>query len=59
LDWEMEGDDLIIASRTAWDDGLGGAHRSHDANLLTFHRLENFRELQLKDSVTQPGDSGR
>ena len=59
LDWEMEGDDLIIASRTAWDDGLGGAHRTHDANLLTFHRLENFRELQLKDSVTQPGDSGR
>jgi hypothetical protein len=59
MDWEIEGDDLIIASRTAWDDGLGGAHRTHDANLLTFHRLANFRELRLSDSVAHPERSDR
>jgi hypothetical protein len=30
-------------SRTAFDDGLGGAHNAHDANFLTFHRIENIR----------------
>lgn len=54
LDWVIEGDDLIVASRTAWDDGLGGAHRAHDANFLTFHRVSNFRELQVRDSVIDP-----
>jgi hypothetical protein len=59
MDWEIEGDDLIIASRTAWDDGLGGAHRTHDANLLTFHRLASFRELQPFDSAINPERLGR
>jgi hypothetical protein len=44
-DWIVEGEDLLLASRTAYDDGLGGAHRAHDANYLTFHRFEKFREL--------------
>lgn len=42
-DWLFEGDDIIVASRTAYDDGLGGAHNFHDANFLTFHRVPNFR----------------
>lgn len=54
LDWVSEGDDLIVASRTAWNDGLGGAGRAHDANFLTFHRVRNFRELQASDSVLDP-----
>ena len=33
-DWVFEGDDIIAAVRTAYDDGLGGAHRAHDANYL-------------------------
>jgi len=45
IDWLFEGDDIIVVSRTAFDDGLGGAHRAHDANYLTFHRIENFRDL--------------
>ncbi len=44
VDWQFEGTDLIVASRTAYDDGLGGAHNGHDANYLTFHRIENFRD---------------
>jgi hypothetical protein len=51
VDWLVDGDDVIAASRTAYDDGLGGAHNQHDANYLTFHRLRNFRELTMRDSV--------
>ena len=45
VDWLFERGDLIVASRTAYDDGLGGAHTQHDANFLTFHRVREFREL--------------
>jgi hypothetical protein len=44
-DWQFDGDDIVAVSRTAYDDGLGGAHNYHDANLLTFHRLAGFRKL--------------
>ncbi len=43
VDWLFDGDDLIAACRTAYDDGLGGAHNAHDANYLTFHRIHDFR----------------
>lgn len=43
VDWLIEDDDLLVLSRTAYDDGLGGAHNHHDANFLTFHRFPNFR----------------
>ena len=43
IDWQFEGDDIIFVSRTAFDDGVGGAHRAHDANYLTFHRIADFR----------------
>ena len=43
IDWQFEGNDIIYLSRTAFDDGLGGAHRAHDANFLTFHRIVDFR----------------
>ncbi len=45
VDWQFEGKDLIVASRTAFDDETGGAHRAHDANYLTFHRVVGFRDL--------------
>ncbi len=44
LDWLFEEEDIIAVSRTAYDDGVGGAHNSHDANYMTFHRVENFRK---------------
>ena len=43
VDWQFDGDDIIAASRTAFDDDTGGAHRAHDANFLTFHRISDFR----------------
>jgi hypothetical protein len=50
-DWIVEGDDLLVASRTAYDDGLGGAARAHDANYLTFHRVREFRRLAAVTGV--------
>ena len=40
LDWQFDGADLVAVARTAW-----GAQSFHNANLLTFHRVKNFREL--------------
>ncbi len=44
VDWQFDGEDLVVASRTAFDDDEGGAPRGHDANYLTFHRVERFRK---------------
>lgn len=61
IDWLFDGNDLIAAFRTAYDEPPGAgegakavpaqAHSFHDANYLTFHRIENFRERTMKDSV--------
>ena len=48
VDWQFDGKDLIFVSRTAYDDGVGGAANYHDANFLTFHRIKNFRKLRKK-----------
>lgn len=53
-DWHFDGNDLIAVCRTAWDDGLGGAHNNHDANFLTFHRWPGFRQLTRRDDVPVP-----
>jgi hypothetical protein len=45
VDWQFDGADIILASRTAFDDAEGGAHSYHDANFLTFHRISKFRKL--------------
>ena len=50
VDFQFDGTDLIALSRTAYDDGLGGAHSQHDANFITFHRFQNFRDLTPKDA---------
>ena len=54
VDWHFDGDDLIAACRTAWDDTEGGARNNHDANFLTFHRWRNFRSLTRGDDVPMP-----
>jgi hypothetical protein len=54
VDWLFDGDDLIAFSRTAYDDGQGGAGNFHDTNFLTFHRVHNLRALTMKDSVPMP-----
>jgi hypothetical protein len=57
-DWQFDGEDIIAAIRTAYDDGVGGAHSAHDANYLTFHRFAGFRQLTLADSVVAPEQIG-
>jgi hypothetical protein len=52
VDWQFDGDDVVAACRTAFDDGFGGARRAHDANFLTFHRVPNFRRLTMSDGVS-------
>jgi hypothetical protein len=54
VDWLFDEDDLIAVSRTAF----GDAHNCHDANYLTFHRISNFRELTMADSVVDPKSLG-
>jgi hypothetical protein len=54
VDWLFDGEDIIAACRTAWDDSEGGAHNKHDANYLTFHRVANFRKLTMAESVPMP-----
>lgn len=51
IDWVFDGDDIAALSRTACDDGLGGAHNQHDANFITFHRIAGFRGLTMEDSA--------
>lgn len=38
LDWQFDGDDLVAVSRTSW-----GGQNYHNANLMTFHRVKDFR----------------
>ncbi len=57
-DWLFDGDDIIAAIRTAYDDGLGGAHNAHDANYFTFHRFKDFRRLTMAQSVVDPKSLG-
>ena len=58
VDWLFEGGDMIVVSRTAFVTRSEAPPRQHDANYLTFHRLENFRELTMADSApgARPGE---
>jgi len=40
---QIDGKDVIFVSRTAWEDEDGIAQRWHDANMMTFHRIRDFR----------------
>lgn len=58
VDWLPDGADMVFVARTAWGDGDDAAHNAHDANYLTFHRLQNFRQLTIKDSAFDPSSLG-
>jgi len=38
VDWPLAGDDIIRTVRRAYD----GAHNSHDANRITFGKVEGY-----------------
>lgn len=40
--FDYDGDDMVVASRTAFNIG-GTMDRGHDSNLLTVHKIQNFR----------------
>ncbi|HEY7153966.1 MAG TPA: sialidase family protein [Gemmataceae bacterium] len=45
VDWLFDGDDLLAVVRTAFPEADGAkAHNAHDANWMTFHRIEGFRK---------------
>jgi len=44
-DWYFDKKDIVFVSRTAYDDELGGANRAHDANYLTFHRIQDYQHV--------------
>lgn len=44
VDWVFAGTDILFVARTAYHDGREPAHNFHDANFLTFHRLDGFRK---------------
>jgi len=46
VDWQFEGNDIVVLSRTAYFDGKSNAKNNHDANYLTFHRIEHFRNIK-------------
>ena len=39
-EWLIDGEDVLLVSRTAWN----GAVNQHDTNMITFHRISNFRQ---------------
>lgn len=41
---QIDGDDVVFVSRTAWENEDGQPQRWHDANMFTFHRVRNFRQ---------------
>jgi hypothetical protein len=48
VDWQYEGKDIVFLCRTAFGDAFGGADNFHNANYLTFHRINSFRKLAAK-----------
>lgn len=54
VDWLIEGNDIIFASRTAYDDDFGGADTYHNSNYITFHRIENYKSILKTTSISVP-----
>jgi hypothetical protein len=52
-DWVFDGDDVLAAVRTAFDEPAGQAHNCHDSNYLTFHRFSGFRTRSAADSPVE------
>ena len=45
VDWTIDGNDLLFVVREA----MGDSENYHNANYLTFYRLENYQELILPE----------
>lgn len=58
FNFDFDDDDMVIASRTAFDVGGGQRKppRGHDSNLLTFHRIEDFRNASPEHFLILDGN---
>ena len=45
VDWQFDGNDLVAVCRMACPERRGLPYRQHDANILSFLRIANFRNL--------------
>ncbi len=45
VDWQFDGNNIVAVCRMACPEQRGLPERQHDANLLTFQRISNFRNL--------------
>ena len=44
-DWQIDGNDIVAVVRTSWY-----SSDWHDSNMLSFHKISNFRNVSLIDS---------
>ncbi len=54
IDWQFDRKNIIYVSRTAYDDNSEGSANFHDANYMTFHRINNFRKLSTRSISKNP-----
>ncbi|MFA7369545.1 MAG: hypothetical protein WC334_07880, partial [Kiritimatiellales bacterium] len=57
FNFDYDGPDMVIASRTAFD--VGDTYkppRGHDCNLITFHRINDFRNIAPDHYLTISGN---
>jgi hypothetical protein len=61
FNFDIDGEDMAVASRTAFDVGGGQRKppRGHDSNLLTFHRIEDFRNAAPEHILVIDSASGQ
>ena len=51
VDWQFDGEDIVAVIRLAIEEKRGLPNRQHDANFLSFYRVERFREAGPTEQV--------
>ena len=51
VDWQFDGEDIVAVIRLAIEERRGLSNRQHDANFLSFYRVERFREAGPTEQV--------
>ena len=51
VDWQFDGEDIVAVIRLAIEENRGLPTRQHDANFLSFYRVERFREAGPTEQV--------
>lgn len=59
FNYAFDGDDLAVVSRTAYDVGDEEPDRSDHSNLITFHRIDDFRTTGPKQLLVADQDNDR